>query len=331
MVSSAPRLRTFFASRLDHGFMADTRPRTRQDIWTTIGKTERLMPPTPIDRLTRAWIEEFNGKLLAGSLQRICPQRFLPGMEDAAPSRSDALRPATANKHLRNLHHLLTEAWEIELIARVPIMKYNRIVHHRPRPIPAERLSAIYTACDYAGYPRIPGVSAADWWQALLAIAVSCGFRRGALMSLRWDRVDWQNQSIWLDGESDKTGWDRSKPMTPVVIRHLLRIRGERALILAWPHSERTLYREWHRIQRRAGITRDEHYKIHDLKRTCGTMHATAGTSTHAIRELLDHASIVTAESYVNVSGDLRRAVESVRLPPIFYGDDATPRAADSG
>ena len=330
MASGTPSFRSFFAARLDRGFMADTRPRTRKEIWTTIGKTERLMPPTPIDRITRAWIEEFNGKLLDGS-RPLVTQRFLKGMEDAAPDRSGALKPPTANKHLRNLHHLLTEAWEIELIARVPIIKYNRTIHHRPRPIPVERIEAIYAACEYAGYPRLPAVKPADWWQALLAIAVSCGFRRGALLSLRWDRIDWQNQSIWLDGQFDKTGWDRSKPMTQVVLRHLLRIRGERALILAWPHSERTLYREWHRIQRRAGIARDEHYKLHDLKRTCGTMHATAGTSTHAIRELLDHASIVTAESYINVSGELRRAVESVRLPPIFYGDDAAPRQAETG
>ena len=112
-------------------------------------------------------------------------------------------------------------------------------------------------------------------------------------------------------------GRERLKPLHAVAVRHLVKIRTGRGPVFPWPYSEATWYRQWHRIQTKAGLDVEEHIKLHDLKRTAGTIAAEHG-SAFAVQKLLDHSSIRTAEWYVNPSDELRGVMDAFPVPGAF-------------
>jgi integrase len=136
-------------------------------------------------------------------------------------------------------------------------------------------------------------------------------------LGLRWVDVDWQSHTISLPAEADKCLQERRKPLHPIVLRHLVRIRGPWSEIFPWAHSERTFYRQWHAIQDAAAIPKRDHVKLHQLKATSMTHYATC-ESPWVAQRMGDHASIATGQHYVDVSRSLRGAVERFALPAAF-------------
>lgn len=316
-------LRRFFDRRRSRGFLDDADPRTVNEYRFTLRKWERLTPDPPLGAIGREALEDFRSRLLAPpAAPSQAPPLLFPELH--RPEASGSLSPATVNKHLRHVRHLLAEAADCEAIERVPKVRYCRTRRKRPRDVREADLSAIYRACSTALYPRLPGLDPGNWWKALLCTACVEGFRRGGLLGLRWDGIDWESMEIRLPAESDKCGQERLKPMSRLVAQHLLRIRGDWELVFPWPHSERTFYRCWHAIQLAAGIAAERQYKIHDLKRTCATLYAIQGAPSIALTQLLDHTGVAMSERYINdarAADSTREAVEKLRLPAAFSAE----------
>lgn len=323
------RVRAFWLRRRKRGFMVDAAPGTTKSYLDTLQKWEAGTDDPPIAKIVKDTIDAWRAWMLAPA--EAGPEED-PGdcqawlFADLRPPRPvpHGLSRASANKHLRQMHHVLIEAVNLEILDRVPKFDYLKIRRRRPRSLTAEHLDAIYRACAVAIYPRVPGVSPDRWWQAFLTTACTVGFRRQGLWGLRWEGVDFRAGLIRLDAEEDKCDEERVKPMSRLLVHHLLRIRTDRELVFPWPHSESTFYRQWRRIQEAAGLTKPAWYKVHDLKRTCGTLHSRQGASPWAVKELLDHATLKTSEYYVDASDEAREAVDRLRLPAAFYADFPT-------
>ncbi len=246
------------------------------------------------------------------------------------------LSRATTNKHLRQIAAIFNKAGPagpknrdaLGILDFVPWTKPLREYRRLPRDVPDEILSAIYRATAAAEFPRLDGVTAADWWKALLASALILGFRRGGLLALRQSDVDWQRAEIRLEAEADKCREERVKPIGQLVLRHLLRIRTADELLFPWPHSERTFYRQWHRIQDAAGVK--QQVTVHDLKRACGSRFSRIA-SPWVVQRRLDHSSVATSQRYVNASEEETRAVERIPLPAAFLEEFGQGGIGDRG
>lgn len=253
---------------------------------------------------------------------------------------SKPMSPGNVNKHLRQILAILNKAGPsgprnrdaLGIIDEVPWTSPLKVYRRRPRDIKDDLLTAIYSATDAALLPKSPGDAAsytANWWKALVVTALTVGYRRGGLLSLVWDDVDWQTRELRLEAEADKCDEERIKPFSELVAKHLLRIRTAGPFIFPWSNGMRVLpsnqtqfYKVWHSIQTAAGIAREKHIKIHDLKRACGSRFARVA-SPWAVMHRLDHASIDTSLHYINATPEEREAVEKVPLPSIFYADFA--------
>ena len=153
-------------------------------------------------------------------------------------------------------------------------------------------------------------------------LLLSTGIRRGELLGLKWQDVDWEKQTIsiertltYLKGEfileEPKTkGSCRTIPLFPEAVEVLKRWRKqwleERIKLGAdWPNTDlvfpseahtpmnpRNFLRTLKSILREAGLPPD--ITIHSLRHTYATILLTEGEHPKVVQELLGHASITT-------------------------------------
>ena len=145
-----------------------------------------------------------------------------------------------------------------------------------------------------------------------LQVLVLTGARRGEIVGLRWNEVDFEGRVLRL-GDS-KTG-----PKT-------ITLGPEAAKLLAglnrhsdtWvfpgagtrPITCNTVWRVWKKIRDRAGI-QDVH--LHDLRHTFASVGVNGGTSLLVIGALLGHARPETTRRYAHLSDDpVREANEQI-------------------
>jgi len=264
---------------------------------------------------------------------RRSPQRLLFDFSEFPPAAAQTaarrtLARATVNIHVRHVLTILNKAGPpgpknrdaLGILAVVPWTKPLRQYKRRPRNVPDDLLEAIYRATSVAEHPRIDGVLPEHWWKAIIVTGVTVGYRKGGMLELPWTSVDWDQSLIRLPAEADKCWEEREKPVSRLVLQHLLRIRTAHELIFHFPASESTFYRQWWAIQAAAGLPENRWIKLHDLKRACGTRWAKIA-SPWVVQHRLDHSSIKTAQYYINATDEEREAVERLPVPAAFEED----------
>lgn len=247
-------------------------------------------------------------------------QRTLFGPSVRSKRKRRQVGPNTADKHLRWARAVLRAAEKAGARSAAPPIPFYDLYEPDPRPISEPDLEAIYRACEVALEPQIVGVWPAHWWRALLCVAVCCGTRRAAILGLHWEQIDFGGRAIRERRELDKSKKPHLKALPPVAIAHLMRIRNTLEGPFVWTSYEKKFDRQWHAIQRAAGIPKDRHYRFHSTKATCGTQWAKQGAEAHAVQSQLGHAQMETGRYYVRVAGQFK-AAEQFELPACFSED----------
>ncbi len=337
-----PTDRSFYHDVYEPEFLAGAKRATLAEYHTTIRHWLALTSNPPLGELRSTDLAGFKRALLEPTSvreQNADPQTLLfdpwdsdcQGMlfGNGRPARKPIAKP-TINKHLRNLNAICNKAGPrtpgnrdaLGLLEIVPWTKPLKEPRRRPRPASEATVGPIYEATAAARFPKLAYVSASDWWRALIVAAYTTGCRRGALLALRGANVDWVARQIRLEADDDKADEERLKPISLLLVQHLMRIRTEDPLMFVWPHSPTTWYRQWHRLQDAAGLRRENHIKFHQLKSACGTALARAGGSPWAIQQHLDHKDLrTTSRFYINPSQEELEMIEHMPVPGAFFQD----------
>lgn len=325
MARTFPTLRAYFVEAYRPHFLADARTATVAIYETTLAFWELLNPDLPLDRISNAFVGAFRTKLIARGLS-----------------------PHTTNKYLRALNAMLGKAGPVGprnrdalgLLDEAPWAKPVKTPATRPRAIPLGRLGLIYRACDVARVPKADGIDPTEWWRGIIVCASQIGLRRQALVNgitFAMFASKWNEPvaTLNLPASLDKCGVERRKPVNKVAFDHVTRLfcshrhrmsikyrmdEADRLHVFPWPYKSRRGFDiTWHAIQDAAGIPPAEHYKFHDLKKTCGTQLGTVANAFQ-VRSMLDHASVATSELYCDGGEQLREAVERMPHPVEFDG-----------
>jgi len=101
---------------------------------------------------------------------------------------------------------------------------------------------------------------------------------------------------------------DDAVPLHPIVVEHLRRITDYGTKVFDWPLGRQLLWKEWTRVQQKAGIHRpctEEHvhtpscyvYGFHSLKKACGTLHA-GRLPKPVLNAFMRHRAFATTDKY---------------------------------
>jgi integrase len=151
--------------------------------------------------------------------------------------------------------------------------------------------------------------------RVLYLAAVMTGMRRGELLALRWQDVDWSAQRIrvnrnYVDGiyGTPKSRRGRSVPLADRLGGELDRLyqatayQADDDLVFGNPHTGQpmngnTLTRTFQSALSRAGVRQ---VRLHDLRHTFGTRMAAAGVPMRTVQEWMGHQDFRTTLIYAD-------------------------------
>ena len=164
----------------------------------------------------------------------------------------------------------------------------GRVVFHTP-----EEIDKILAAC-----PN-------EKWRIIVLLGADAGLRRGEIMQLKWEDVDFQNNQLYI--APNKTIYHRFVPMTEA-LRNTLEIVKKDAInefvINAGQYGTRVrkeyLTKSYRLITKAAGVPSF----LHKLRHTFASHLVQNGVDLYVVSKLLGHSSIKMTEIYAHLLPD---------------------------
>lgn len=248
--------------------------------------------------------------------QRMFNTRFLPRWADLPISavtpamleqyreerRTDGLAVATLNRHVALLKHVFSFAVREDWLEKSPArrVKLEKENNARDRILTADEFDALQT-------------NSAPHLQAVNLIAYCTGMRRGEILGLRWDRVDFKTGFIRLKAEDTKTNDGRIIPMVPELTallrgRYKVRQLGEDRVLLLNGKPIRSIRTAFANACERAGISG---FRLHDFRHTALSNLRLAGVDHLTMMKWSGHKTMDVFKRYQSFSEEnLRESAE---------------------
>lgn len=233
-------------------------------------------------------------------------------LEMPGKKKGDKVSPETVRKELRTVRAALGVAVRWKYLAEVPLLpEIDGYGKDKPFVL-QEDFIAIMQHCDVASLPSDQHYTAEAFWQALLFMAWITGMRKTAMLSLRWDDLDFDAGIVLSRYRDNKQKRDQRHKIRDAVplLRDLFDVRkpGD-GRVFPWNHCIPTLDRTLVRIQQAAGIhlpCREEHehtdrchvYGFHSFRYAHATYNG-GRVPDRDLQEQMGHASFNTTLRYI--------------------------------
>jgi len=229
-------------------------------------------------------------------------------IEDWQRRKRQTNKPATVNRYLSRLRHMLNRAVEWELLDESPMkrLKFFPENNRRLRYLSIEECNRLLDAC------------IAPHMKAIVTVALHTGMRLGEILSLQGRDLDLSTGLIVI--RDSKNGEARHVPMDSGV-RELLSgyiPTSESGYVFPSASGGRlsTVQNAFRNARRRADLG-DLHF--HDLRHTFASHWMMNGGDLYALKEILGHKSIAMTQRYAHLSPAYKRAMvtrmERIWLP----------------
>ncbi len=217
--------------------------------------------------------------------------------------------PGAANRVVALLSKMFTlaELWGLRPDATNPCRHVERYREQRlERFLSDGELASLGTALAQA---ETAGAES-DFVIAAIRLLILTGCRTGEILSLRWDDVNFEHQTLKLP--ESKTGAKTIQLSAPALkVLDALPREGSPWVIrgLAGHHLV-NLRKPWHRLRRNVAL---EDVRLHDLRHSFASVGAGAGLGLPVIGKLLGHTQPATTQRYAHLADDpLRQATDLI-------------------
>lgn len=184
---------------------------------------------------------------------------------------------------------LLTTDEECRLLA--VCQGEREVTYHRVRKGRKETITATHKLDN----PRL---------KAMILLALDAGLRRGEILKLRWEDLDFEARSVRIIGTHTKTERERLAPLSEraaTELRRLMELPGDR------PFEFKGFKRSWATATRLAGI---ERLQFRDLRRTAITRWQQQEIPLALAGKLAGHSQLqTTMKHYTSTDVDMVRGV----------------------
>ncbi|SMC55416.1 Site-specific recombinase XerD [Desulfocicer vacuolatum DSM 3385] len=160
-------------------------------------------------------------------------------------------------------------------------------------------------------------LSVLDSWEnqrgaMVVKFALYTGKRRGEVLSLKWNDIDFENRLMTFHGSTTKNGKSQTLPINNKAYEILLTARELNKNDAVFSsrkgkaYSPNGFHSIWKRIRAKAGVN----IRFHDLRHTYASYLASSGkVDIYTLKELLGHSDINMTQRYAHlINGALRKA-----------------------
>jgi integrase len=264
-------------------------------------KVAGLRSVAPIKTYMKVLTENF-GNLLVKEIIKTDIQKFKMKRLTTPTVRGSQRSITAVNRELQLLRKMLNFAIENRWLKENPFFKTNLISTsdevQRDRVLSFQEEKRLLEACkDVRAHLR-----------PLIITALDTACRLGELLKLRWQDIDFDNETITIVAFNTKTAEAREVGMTPRVKDELQKLweSSPKDMELLVFGITNTIKRAWKTACREAKI---EELNFHDLRHTAITRLVATGLPSAEIMRISGHKQAKTFLRYVNPKADtLRRA-----------------------
>lgn len=143
----------------------------------------------------------------------------------------------------------------------------------------------------------------ADHLKPAVLLALNTGIRRGALFSLRWEDINFKEETLTLNAENSKTNKRQIVPMNEIVKKTLFEWQKQ-------TKSNGKVFEisdcrsSWDSILKKAGI---KNFRWHDMRHDFASRLVMAGVDLNTVRELLGHSDLKMTLRYAHLSPNVKK------------------------
>lgn len=166
----------FRSEYVERGQLGMQSVRSKNSARQALDLFEKLIKPKFVDGINHSTLSSFAAK-----------RRKMRGKKVG-----DTVAAATIRKELRTIRAALSFAQNEGYILNVPGPVKVAGFETEKRFVTVEHFGAILEQCQIAAFPINQGISSPDWWDALLSLLWVAPNRITAMLSLRWDYVDFE-------------------------------------------------------------------------------------------------------------------------------------------
>ncbi|MBM4354672.1 MAG: hypothetical protein FJ109_12940 [Deltaproteobacteria bacterium] len=213
-------------------------------------------------------------------------------VEKYKQQRKQQVSPRTVNIEVQCLKVMLGKALRWGYIAANPAKGVHKFREPpgRVRYLSPDETERLLAACS-------------DKLRPIVIVALHTGMRRGEILGLTWEDVDFQQRTIRV--ADSKNGEARRVPMTDTVRDVLQQHQQHRSGDCPWvfPNDEgerrADVNKAWQTARKRAKLA---DFRFHDLRHTAASYLAMAGVDLRAIQEILGHKTFAMTLRYSHLS-----------------------------
>jgi len=209
--------------------------------------------------------------------------------------RKTLLAPATVNRECALLRSILRMALAWEEIARLPVFRMAK-EEGKSRYLTPDEITRLLAACEESRNKLL---------LALVTVDLHTGPRKGELLGLTWEQVDFARGVIVL-GRRTKSGKGRDVPINQAVYSAIAPLRaaagGQDASGRVWGEI-RKIDTAYNAALVRAKIL-DPDVNFHTLRHSFASHYVMRGGSLVKLQAILGHASIRTTQVYAHLAPD---------------------------
>ncbi|MCZ6689942.1 MAG: site-specific integrase [Planctomycetota bacterium] len=181
-----------------------------------------------------------------------------------------------------------------------------------------------------------------DDFRPLFTTAIFTGMRRGELLALRWDAVDFALHLITVVPASAKTGKSRVVPMGPTLEAALTAIRTERKIVgvgTVFTNRRGVSLTKWmvqtalrKTLARCKAIPEEKRPKVtfHCLRHTAASLMVQNGVSLHDVGKILGHSTPAMTARYAHFAPEFARPAV-LKLDQAVMGTGNKQERAETG
>ena len=221
----------------------------------------------------------------------------------------------TANDNRNRLMALLRFAVRKHKLEDEPEVEAEIEPERAPRAWTEADLEKLFQECGRQT-GTIAGTPAALWWSTLHLVALFTGERISALLSIRWEQIDFERG--WLSITAEQRKGKKSDKEWPLPVEALEALRRMEAyktgdVVFLWPWSSTYIYRHYNKLLICAGLPTDRQSKFHRMRKSTASHFAAKGGNATS---LLGHSSARVTKAYLDkrIVKDVA-AMELVNMP----------------
>lgn len=217
-------------------------------------------------------------------------------IEKYKAARKEKVKPASVNREMCVLKHIFSKAFEWGKLKENPSRKVKKLKGEvqRVRFLMPDEVQTLLSNCS-------------DRIREVVTVAVHTGMRKGEILGLESNQVNFDQGIISLFEPDTKNHERRDVPMDETV-KGILRGLGSNGGCLFHNVDKGVLHRLFHEAMEKSGIS---DFRFHDLRHTFASNLVMAGQDLNTVRELLGHKDMAMTLRYAHLAPNLKKkAVE---------------------